>query len=239
MTELAQAAEWHRQVAAIVAAADRAGVAVDQLPALRARLLAQQPRFAELAARRGTRLPALVPTPAEVAAAAPALGDLSLVAAVRAMRTAAATLDATDSLLGGGVPPVPLGRAGPAVALAVGSAEGPGVGPAAGSVAGIAPGLSAIRNALVYGGYALVVLVVQLVLLATLDEERTLPVLAPICLGVLPAFAWAAAWFTIGVAFGGPPGTPAARRSPRLGAAICLLPNLVLCAGVGVLFLTR
>jgi hypothetical protein len=66
---------------------------------------------------------------------------------------------------------------------------------------------------------------------------QTLPLLAPVCLLVLPAFAWLAGWLTIGVAFPAPPGEPATPRTPRLGAIICLLPNLALCAGLGVLFL--
>jgi hypothetical protein len=55
----------------------------------------------------------------------------------------------------------------------------------------------------------------------------------------LPAFAWAAGWFTVGLAFRPPPGTRGVKRTPRLGALICLAPNVVLCGGVGVLFLTR
>src|SRR5882757_2666702 len=77
VVELTQAATWHRQVAALAAAAQRAGVADDQLPAVRARLLTQQARFAEAAGRTGVALPALAPTPTEIASAAPALGDLS------------------------------------------------------------------------------------------------------------------------------------------------------------------
>jgi len=43
------------------------------------------------------------------------------------------------------------------------------------------------RNAVIYGGYALTVLIVQLALLAALDEEHVLPLLAPVCLVALPA----------------------------------------------------
>jgi hypothetical protein len=99
------------------------------------------------------------------------------------------------------------------------------------------------RNALVYGGYSLVVLVIQLVLLVVADEQVTLPLLAPVCLLVLPAFAWAAGWFTVGIVFrppaGAPRGTAAVKRTPRFGAVICLLPNLLLCVGLGALFIAN
>lgn len=90
-----------------------------------------------------------------------------------------------------------------------------------------------------YGGYSVSVLVTQIVLLATLDEERALPLLSPFCLIVLPAMAWLAGWLTIGAAFKPFPGQPAVKRTPRLGVVICLLPNLALCAVLGVLFIAR
>ena len=49
--DLAQAAAWHRQVSAMVAAADRAGVAGAQLPAIQSRLATQASVLAETAAR--------------------------------------------------------------------------------------------------------------------------------------------------------------------------------------------
>ncbi|WP_344132148.1 hypothetical protein, partial [Luedemannella flava] len=48
-TALAQAAQAHRLVAALVVAAARAGTEPESLPALRQRLLLQQARFAEAA----------------------------------------------------------------------------------------------------------------------------------------------------------------------------------------------
>ncbi len=95
------------------------------------------------------------------------------------------------------------------------------------------------RNAGIYGGYALTVLIVQLALLAALDEERVLPLLAPVCLVAMPAFAWSAGWLTIGIAPRAAPDRTPLQRNPRLGALICLVPNLLLCGGLGVLFLTR
>ena len=99
VSDLVQAAAWHRQVAALAVAADRAGVAQPELPAVRARLLTQRARFGELAARAGQPLPALTPTPTDVAAAAAALGDMSPAAVGRAMQSAFATLDAADAAI--------------------------------------------------------------------------------------------------------------------------------------------
>jgi hypothetical protein len=94
------------------------------------------------------------------------------------------------------------------------------------------------RNALVYGGYAAAVLVTQFILF-TLFDETELPKLAPCCLVVLPAFSWAAGWATIGLAFPGGPTGPKVNRTPRLGLLINLIPNALLCAGVGVLFVVH
>jgi len=160
-------------------------------------------------------MPALIPSPGEVTAAAPGLGDLSAATVAEALRTALSTLDAVDA---------DLAAAGTAVLVLPGSAARAG-------------GSRSIRNGLVYGCYALGVLVIQLVLLALLDEERTLPLLAPLCLFGLPAMAWAAGWLTIGTLFGSRTGDTPVKRSPRLGAVICLTPNLLLCAGILALFL--
>ncbi len=104
MADLTQTVAWHRQVAALVAAADRAGVATAELPAVRARLLVQQTRLTEQAARYGAALPALVPTASEIAAVGPALGDLSEPAIARTVRTMYSTLDAADAALGVSAP---------------------------------------------------------------------------------------------------------------------------------------
>jgi hypothetical protein len=228
VVELTQAALWHRQVAALAAAADRAGVADEHLPSIRTRLLGQQGRFTEAAGRARAPLPVLVPTPTEISASAPALGDLSRPAVSASVLASYSTLDAVDAVLDGylGVaPPAPV-PAGPPTGPVLTTAAPTGV-------AGWSPGP---RNALVYGGYSLAVLVIQLVLLAVANEQVQLPLLAPLCLLVLPAFAWAAGWFTVGIAFRPLPGTRSVRRTPRLGAVIAMLPNLLLCAGLGVLF---
>jgi hypothetical protein len=92
------------------------------------------------------------------------------------------------------------------------------------------------RNAGVYAAYATLVLAAQVGLFALLDEN-TLPLVAPVCLLILPAFAWLAGWITVGVAFRGPDGP--VERTPKLGALICLLPNLLLCLGLGLLAIVR
>ena len=100
------------------------------------------------------------------------------------------------------------------------------------------------RNLPIYAAFAFVVLVIQLGLLATVDETA-LPVFAPLCLLGLPALAWAAGWLTIGLSFGSesrPEDDAEAapvHRSPRLGAVICLAPNLLLCCWLFALFVFR
>jgi len=95
-----------------------------------------------------------------------------------------------------------------------------------------------VRNGLVYGGFAVSVLIIQVVLFVVADEGSTLPMLAPVCLLGLPAFAWLGGWLTVGAAFRPPVGGKV-NRTPRLGVAICLMPNVLLCAALGVLFVAR
>jgi hypothetical protein len=96
-----------------------------------------------------------------------------------------------------------------------------------------------IRNGLVYGGFAFGVLVIQLALFLFLDETQALPLMSPVCLLVLPAFGWAAGWLTIGTLFRSPPGAEPVNRTPRLGAAIILLPDALYCAGFLALLIAR
>jgi hypothetical protein len=261
VADLSQAVAWHRQVAALVAAADRAGVATTELPAVRARLLLQQSRLTEEAARTGAALPALVPTASEIAAVGPALGDLSEPAVARTIRTMYSTLDAADSALS--VPtPSPASTAASLAAMAVPGTTAaadvagpsptgvvtstPTVTPRAGAWASTertptarirdaADRSVALRNATVYGSFAATVLVVQIGLFVVLDET-TLPLTGPLCLLVLPAFAWLAGYLTIGVAFRPAPGQRSVERTPRLGAIVCAVPDMLLFAGVVVLF---
>ena len=76
---------------------------------------------------------------------------------------------------------------------------------------------------------------VQIGLFIVLDEA-TLPLTGPLCLLVLPAFAWLAGYLTIGVAFRPAPGQRTVDRTPRLGAIVCAVPDMLLFAGVVVLF---
>jgi hypothetical protein len=246
--DLARAAAWHRQVAALAAAADRAGVAADQLPALQARLRAQQDGLARAAQRARTSLPALTPTPAEIAAAGAGFGDLSEAAIAHAMRTADQTLDAADAELGQRrQAPAPAPQQGPPAPAPQQVPPAPPTQPTPPQPAQAAPGPMgppesltrvAVRNGLVYGGFAATVLVVQIVLFIVADEASTLPTLAPVCLIGLPAFAWLGGWLTVGAAFRPPVGGKL-NRTPRLGAVICLMPNALLCAALGVLFIAR
>jgi hypothetical protein len=93
-----------------------------------------------------------------------------------------------------------------------------------------------LRNAAVYGGFAVTVFIVQLGLFVVLDDTQ-LPLTAPLCLLVLPAFAWLGGFITISALFRSPPGGRPVSRTPRLGAVICALPDLLLCAGVATLFI--
>ncbi len=252
VADLSQAIEWHRQVAAIVAAADRAGVATADLPGVRTRLLMQQSRLTEEAARTGAPLPRLVPSPSEIAAVGPALGDLSEAAIVRTVRTMLSTLEAVDATLGSAAPVAATGspagaatadpiRAQPsAIPSATPTTPGTnawtlrptGPGPKIRDAARVSVGL---RNAAVYGAYAATVFAVQVILFMVLDETRTLPTAAPLCLLVLPAFAWAAGFLTIGAVFR-PPDRGKLNRTPRLGVVVCLIPDMLMCAAIGVLF---
>jgi hypothetical protein len=79
---------------------------------------------------------------------------------------------------------------------------------------------------------------VQIALFVLLDES-TLPLSAPFCLLICRPSRCSPASSPIGVVFRPPPGGPPLRRSPRLGAIVCLVPNLLLCAVVGVLFVAN
>jgi hypothetical protein len=254
VADLSQAIEWHRQVAAIAEAADRAGVATGDLPTIRARLLVQQGRLTEEAARRGDPLPALLPNASEIAAVGPALGDLSGVAIARTVQTVLSTLDSVDSALrsltlaattGG-----PIGNATPdprsneSTASPAAPRERPHPGRSAWTLRPSGPGPEVrdaakgsvgVRNTAVYGAYAATVFAVQVILFVILDEASTLPTSAPLCLLVLPAFAWAAGFLTIGALFQPPVGGKL-DRTPRLGVVVCLIPDMLMCMAIGVLF---
>jgi hypothetical protein len=240
---MAQAVAWHRQVAAMVEAADRAGVAPDKLPGLRQRIQTQAGRLTQAATRSGSPLPALIPTPAEIAVAAAAFGDLSAEAVAQAVRTIETTLAAVDATLEGrAAEPGDLSSLAEAAAGA--SVETPGIptqpapepapdapaGTTSAAVGGQARRSVGLRNAAIYGAYAVPVLAVQVFLFVLLDEADGLPAAAPLCLLVLPALAFLAGYLTIGALFPAPPGETV-NRTPRLGVVVCLIPNLLLCVG--------
>ena len=234
---MAQAVAWHRQVAAMGEAADRAGVATDDLSALRERLSAQAGLLTQSATRLGGPLPALVPTPAEIAIAGQSLGDLSAAAIAGAVRTMNSTLAAVDSALGGAA--ATESTSSPTITSAPPASEPPGApAPRLAAdppvVATLARRPVRLRNAAIYGAYSAVVFVVQAMLYLMLDEAR-LPAAAPVCLLVLPALAWLAGYLTVGTLFPAPPGEQP-NRTPKLGAVVCLLPDGLLCGGAIVLF---
>lgn len=239
---MAQAVAWHRQVAAMVEAADRAGVATGELSGLRERLSTQAGLLTQSATRLGGPLPALVPTPAEIAIAGQSLGDLSAAAVAGAVRTMNSTLAAVDSALGTGA--ATESSTSPTAATASPPAnEPPPTAPAPRAaadppvVATLARRPVRLRNAVVYGAYSAVVFVVQAMLYVLLDEAR-LPAAAPVCLLVLPALAWLAGYLTVGTLFPAPPGEQL-NRTPKLGAIVCLVPNGLLCGGAVVLVTTN
>ncbi|HEX5542201.1 MAG TPA: hypothetical protein VFX60_11685 [Micromonospora sp.] len=176
-----------------------------ELTAVRARLAPQQSRLRDL----GVPEWGLQPSATEVEAAAQ--GMLAGPAAVLAsLRQARVTADAADAAL-----------------MAGGAA---GWRPAAG--AGHRPWL---RNLLVYGPYALVALVVQVVLYLVVDSVSFSAVMWGL---LMPAAAFAVGWVTVGLAF--PPG-PGGRidRTPLLGVVVCVVAPVVLsCVGAVVLRFT-
>jgi hypothetical protein len=174
----------------------------EELAALAARLAPQRARLREL----GVPDDQLVPQPAELAAAAQAVGD-GPASALAALRAARMTADGADAAV--------LGR----------------------GSAGPAPTPAWLRNLLVYGPFAAVVLVVQLALYLTVDGS-SLPLYAAMCGLTMPAAAFGLGWLVVGLAFApGPDGR--VERTPLIGAAVCLAPVLLTCVGVGALTVLR
>ncbi len=237
MADLEQAATWHRQIAALVAAADRAGVAPDELPAIRARLVAQVAEFTKVASLAGEALPALQPTASEIAAVTPALGDLGDMATSQLLRTASTTLDAADAALAG--------RASVRALSAVPTTAGGGLPSAPGQSAAparVEPSRASIsrwpvlaRNAIVYGVCTLVATGLQAAWYLASGGSAS-PLYVPLLLLLPPALAWLAGWLLIGGLFT-PPGATPVNRTPRLGAIVCYLPDLLFCGGLVTTFI--
>lgn len=165
---------------------------------------------------RGVPESELTPTQQELAAAAQAVagGPAAVLAAVREARS---TIDYADAALIATVPP--------------------GVVPAGGAVAPGATSAPWLRNLLVYGPFAVAVLLVQIVLYLVADTD-SLPGYALLCGFTMPLVAFGLGWLTIGLVF---PAAPGGRvdRTPLVGALVCLAPIAATCMGVGALALLR
>ncbi|MDQ7906933.1 hypothetical protein RB614_20685 [Phytohabitans sp. ZYX-F-186] len=149
---------------------------------------------------------ALTPSPAEVAGAAAAMAG-GPPAVLAALRHARATADAADETELGRRPVGPRGET-PAW----------------------------LRNMIVYGPFAVVVLIVQVALYLAADNDLVL--YAVLCGLTMPAAAFGLGWLTIGLAFVPPPGEKI-DRTPLFGIAVCFAPVVATCMGVGLLNLVR
>jgi hypothetical protein len=143
-------------------------------------------------------------TPPTLVPSHPADEPVDPAAATLALRAARADLDAADSLLS--------------------QVDSPHLG--RGPLAGWSP---ALRNLLVYGGFALVVLNIQVALFLSVSGTAG-SVAALLCGAVLPIVGYAASRLTIGLLYRG---RGRVDHTPVLGAAISALPLVLLCAGLG------
>jgi hypothetical protein len=82
-----------------------------------------------------------------------------------------------------------------------------------------------MRNVLVYGSFALAVLISQLILYFVVSGPVA-SVAALACGATLPAIGFAAAWLGIGLLYG------KVDRTPVIGAAISAAPVVLLCGGI-------
>jgi hypothetical protein len=89
-----------------------------------------------------------------------------------------------------------------------------------------------LRNLMVYGPYAIAVLLVQLALFAVVDTGSRYTWAVGWGL-LMPVVAFGLGWLTIGFVFGGEQGR-ATERTPLLGAVVCAAPVVVTCMGVGL-----
>jgi hypothetical protein len=83
-----------------------------------------------------------------------------------------------------------------------------------------------LRNILVYGGVALLILLVQVIFYFRFSTPQT-EAFALVCGATLPAVGYGIAWLTVGLLYG------KVDRTPVLGAAISAAPVVLLCLGVG------
>lgn len=174
----------------------------DELAAVRNRLSRQQGRIRAAAAPAE---PGLVPTPAEVGAAAAAVGDHPA-GVLDTLRRTRVMVDEADA--------------------AVTAAQSP-----RGGLAGLP---TPARNLLVYGPLALLVMMTQLVLYLVVSET-TLPFYVPLCGLVMPAAAFLLGFVTIGLVFPAPPGrrvdrTPVLGAAVCLASVVLLCAGLGILA---------
>ncbi|HYN95693.1 MAG TPA: hypothetical protein VES42_17760, partial [Pilimelia sp.] len=94
-----------------------------------------------------------------------------------------------------------------------------------------------LRNLLVYGPFAAVVLLVQVALLAVADDAVP-GAYAALCGLSMPAAAFGLGWLVLGFAFPAGPGGRV-ERTPLLGAVVCFAPLVITCVGAGALALVR
>jgi hypothetical protein len=148
----------------------------------------------------------LQPSPPEVAGAAQAMAG-GPPAVLAALRQARATANAADATEHGALP---IGARGETPAW--------------------------LRNLIVYGPFAVVVLIVQVALYLTADTDLVLS--AVLCGLTMPVAAFGLGWFTIGLALV-PPRGEKLDRTPLFGLAVCFAPIVATCMGVGLLNLVR
>jgi hypothetical protein len=89
-----------------------------------------------------------------------------------------------------------------------------------------------MRNLLVYGGAAFLVLFAQLVLYFAVSGPAS-SVLALLCGATLPAIGYGVSWLTVGLLYG------KVERNPIMGAAISAAPVVLLCAGISASAMLR
>ena len=203
----AQRLDAVRRTAAVVVAEQTKTLqaAREDLAGVRARLALQHARLLDTARQAGTALPDVSPTAADVAAAQATLGKGTPQSVRTSLGTARTALDNADAVLSG------LADAG------TGSTR------------------PALRNAGIYGGYAMLAAILEILAFVTVDEQSGAALLVLGCAVVLPVFVFALGWLTVGALR--PP-----VRTPVLGIAmslLALLPLLAMAVWIGAQTLGR
>lgn len=203
----AQRLDAVRRTAAVVVAEQTKTLqaAREDLAGVRTRLALQHARLLDTARQAGTAPPDVSPTAADVAAAQATLGKGTPQSVRSSLSTARTALDNADAVLSG------LADAG------TGSTR------------------PALRNAGIYGGYAMLAAILEILAFVTVDEQSGAALLVLGCAVVLPVFVFALGWLTVGALR--PP-----VRTPVLGIAmslLALLPLLAMAVWIGAQTLGR